>query len=68
MSDYTSEAEGVTRFEVIDHRNPKERTATEAALARVFVAYDCKVMFSIQDDGRTLKIFVNDQDKDDEDG
>ena len=36
----------VTRFEVIDKHG------------RVYVAKDCKVEFSYQDDGRTLKVFI----------
>jgi len=36
----------VTRFEVIDENG------------RVYVAKDCKVELSYQDDGRTLKIFI----------
>lgn len=38
----------VTRFEVIDHHEKGE--------GRVFVAYDIKVEFMYQDDGRTLKV------------
>ena len=36
----------VTRFEVIDENG------------RVYVAKDCKVELSYQDDGRTLKVFI----------
>ena len=36
----------VTRFEVIDYNG------------RVYVAKDCKVELSYQDDGRTLKVFI----------
>lgn len=36
----------VTRFEVIDESG------------RVYVAKDCKVELSYQDDGRTLKVFI----------
>ncbi len=64
--DYITEAQGITRFEVIDHRNIKRMTATEVAHARVFNAWGCKLTISIQDDGQTLKIFVNDGEEDDE--
>lgn len=37
----------VTRFEVIDENG------------RVYVAKDCKVELSYQDDGKTLKVFIN---------
>jgi len=36
----------VTRFEVIDENG------------RVYVAKDCKVELSYQDDGKTLKVFI----------
>lgn len=45
----------VNRFEVIDH--------TESGTGRQFVkwlSYDFKVEFSLQDDGRTLKVFLMD--------
>jgi hypothetical protein len=54
--------EKVTRFEVIDHRprtiEAGEQTYTGPA-GRVFVALDCEVTVALQDDGRTLKVFVN---------
>lgn len=37
----------VTRFEVIDDNG------------RVYTTKDCKVELSYQDDGRTLKVFIN---------
>ena len=44
----------VTRFEVIDH--------TQELLGRCYVKHNCRVDASLQDDSRTLKIFVNDRD------
>lgn len=41
----------VTRFEVIDENG------------RVYVAKDCKVELSYQDDGRTLKVFIKNENK-----
>lgn len=50
-----SEFAAVTRVEVIDHR---ESTPVEDR-GRVFSAWDVSdVLVSLQDDGRTLKIFV----------
>jgi transcription elongation factor GreA-like protein len=46
-------AEKVTRFEVIDH--------TKEMRGRAYVKYDIEVELSFQDDGRTLKVFVNDK-------
>lgn len=43
----------VTRFEVIDENG------------RVYVAKDCKVELSYQDDGRTLKVFIKKLNKQD---
>lgn len=42
--------EKITRFEVIDH--------TSEMLGRMLVKYDIKVDISIQDDGRTMKVFL----------
>ena len=47
----------VTRFEVIDHRNP------ESCAGRVMVEYGVNVELSLQDDGRTLKVFLTEQKK-----
>jgi hypothetical protein len=44
----------VTRLEVIDHR-----TGVEIGHARAFHAQPCRVALSYQDDGRTLKVFVD---------
>ncbi len=41
----------VTRFEVIDENG------------RVYVTKDCKVELSYQDDGRTLKVFIKNENK-----
>jgi hypothetical protein len=54
-------ATGVTRVEVIDHRMETMAVGT----ARAFSAWDVAVTVSVQDDGRTLKIFVKDQTDDD---
>jgi hypothetical protein len=43
----------VTRFEVIDH--------THAGVGRILVSHDVSVMFSYQDDGKTLKVFLQDK-------
>ena len=58
-NDYNSIAiqpiDKVTRFEVIDH--------SKKMRGRYVVEYGIKVEVSIQDDGRTMKIFLNDQNK-----
>ena len=46
---------GVTRFEVIDHSSKKR--------GRYVVEYGVKVEASVQDEGRTLKIFLTDSKK-----
>lgn len=48
--------EDVTRVELIDHR---EKPALVPG--RAFVAYGVKVALQYQDDGRTLKVFVDDR-------
>lgn len=45
----------VTRFEVIDH--------SKKMRGRYVVEYGVKVEVSIQDNGKTMKIFLNDQNK-----
>jgi len=45
----------VTRFEVIDHSSKKR--------GRIVVEYGVKVEASVQDEGRTLKIFLTDSKK-----
>lgn len=55
MPDTIERKTGVTRVEVIDHRN---NTSTPG---RAFVAKEVSyVMVSMQDDGRTMKIFISD--------
>lgn len=49
----------VTRFEVIDHREPFGAIGVKTG--RVYVANPCAVELSYQDGGRTLKVFVNGQ-------
>ena len=46
------ELKGITRLEVIDVSDECKRK---------FVRWDCKVMQSIQDNGRTMKLFVYDK-------
>lgn len=54
----------VTRFEVIDHR----KEAFEHGLAgRALVKNDIKIKLSLQDDGRTLKVFMDDKPVDNSD-
>lgn len=48
----------VTRVELIDHRH---QAGAPDQRGRVFVALGCAVTLSYQDDGRTLKVFVDDQ-------
>ena len=44
----------LTRITVIDHRSGiKSR-------GRVYEVWDCKLTLDVQDEGRTLKIFIND--------
>jgi hypothetical protein len=50
------ELRDVTRFEVINHRAP----GTPGPRGRVYVEYDCSVELSLQDAGRTLKVFITD--------
>ena len=45
----------VTRFEVIDHTKKKR--------GRIVVEYGVKVEVSIQDEGKTMKVFLTDQNK-----
>jgi len=45
----------VTRFEVIDH--------TKKQRGRIVVEYGIKVEVSIQDDGKTMKVFLTDPNK-----
>jgi hypothetical protein len=45
----------VTRFEVIDH--------SKKMRGRYVVEYGIKVEVSIQDDGKTMKVFLTNQDK-----
>jgi hypothetical protein len=49
--------ENVTRFELIDHRR------NSADYGRIFVAWDenLATKVSVQDDGKTLKVFITDR-------
>lgn len=53
----------VTRFEVINHTG----WAGEKQ-GRVLVKHGVSIELSLQDEGRTLKVFVTDGKKEDEDG
>jgi hypothetical protein len=46
------ETNKITRFEVIDHTNKKR--------GRIVVEYGVSVEISIQDDGKTMKVFLTD--------
>ena len=55
MADTIERKSDVTRVELIDHR---DNTSTSG---RAFVAKDLQyVMVSMQDDGRTMKVFISD--------
>ena len=45
----------ITRFEVIDHTSKKG--------GRIVVEYNVNVELSLQDDNKTLKVFLTDQKK-----
>ena len=49
----TMNTDKITRFEVIDH--------TADMLGRMLVKYGVNVDISIQDDGRTMKVFLTDK-------
>ena len=49
----TMNTDKITRFEVIDH--------TPDMLGRMLVKYGVNVDISIQDDGRTMKVFLTDK-------
>lgn len=49
----------ITRFEVIDHRPVQGEHGIPTVKGRVIVEYNVKVESSVQDKGRTLKIFIN---------
>lgn len=48
----------VTRFEVIDHRRGQLDS-------RPFMAFNAQIELRVQDDGRTVKVFVKDPEADD---
>ena len=52
-NEYPEEVKNVTRFEVIDH--------TRKGRGRIVVEYGVMVEVSIQDDGKTMKIFLTDR-------
>lgn len=47
----------ITRFEVIDHRNDTKEKG------RIIVAYNAEVELQVQDEGRTLKVFIKNKQK-----
>lgn len=51
-------AEKVTRFEVIDHTTGQAKVHYSPCHGRSVVASGVSVELSIQDDGRTLKVFL----------
>lgn len=48
----------ITRLEIIDHRKDAKEQG------RAFVANNVKIKLSSQDDGKTLKVFINKRKKD----
>lgn len=50
----------VTRFETIDWTD-SVKIIDGVSQGRAFVKYNCKVELQLQDDGRTLKVFVRDR-------
>ena len=55
----------VARFETIDHT--RGLASVSPASTRAVVVYGARVEFSLQDDGRTLKVFLTDPAKADQD-
>jgi hypothetical protein len=53
MEEFLEQIKKVNRFEVIDHTWEKE--------GRIVVKYGVDVEVSIQDDGKTMKIFLTDK-------
>lgn len=51
----------VTRFEVVDHSGAASRVTYDPEHPRSVVAYGVDVELSVQDDGRTLKVFLRDR-------
>jgi hypothetical protein len=62
MDDTTLDTELVDRCEVIDHR---EETGTPG---RFYVAYDVRVRCLLQDEGHTLKVYLDDRPDSDVEG
>lgn len=56
----TTKLDKVTRFEVINHKHDDMGTNKHG---RMLVEYGVKVELSLQDDGRTLKVFLTDSHK-----
>ena len=57
------ETRKVTRFEVINHTRPTNKViiGDPRTNQRVLVTHDIKVTLMLQDDGRTLKVFLDDR-------
>jgi len=51
----------ITRFEVIDHRIPYDRNSEKGN--RILVEYGISIKLSAQDNGKTLKIFINNREE-----
>lgn len=52
--DMVLDTSNVTRLEVIDHTKPVEEGG-----GRILVRNDVSITYAIQDEGRTLKVFIN---------
>lgn len=57
IAELESKHKRVTRFEVIDHRLPVGEIGRQTG--RVFHARRCHIELSYQDDGQTLKVFID---------
>jgi hypothetical protein len=58
MSETTPDLSAVTRFEVIDHTGRKPPVRGTEGPGVIVVAYGVSVELSLQDAGRTLKVFL----------
>jgi hypothetical protein len=57
---------GFDRFEVISHCKDPDAILTHERPGRVLIAVGVKIELSVQDDGRTLKVFLTDRNKPEE--
>lgn len=60
VGNYIVDTSKVTRFEVIDHTGTIDDNPN---FGRVFVKNNVGIETHIQDDGKTLKVFLNDRKK-----